>query len=227
MAPRKVKSSSAPASYEPALEAPTVTEKSLASARLLMAGESNEKGKTRLQAGSDVPEPKDSTFYPFFMSSIAAGLVRPFSDFFYEVLDHFVLQALHLHPNSILLLSIFAYYCEAYLGSMPFVALLRHFLFLRASEGHISGCTNFIMAGKANSISNTRKKADNLKAKWVMMRAKRVHPRLVLPTEKLQADKAWSCAKLTDERATLVLEHMKSDLKPGNAKAARITGPCS
>ena len=57
-----------------------------------------------------------------------------------------------------------------------------------------------------------------------MMRAKRVHPRLVLLTEKLQADKAWSCAKLTHERVTLVPEQMKSELKPGNAKAARITG---
>ena len=44
MAPRKVKSSSAPAWYELALEAPNVTEKSLASTRLLMAGESNEGG---------------------------------------------------------------------------------------------------------------------------------------------------------------------------------------
>ena len=42
MAPRKVKTSSAPAWYEPALEAPTVTEKSLASVRQLTVGESNE-----------------------------------------------------------------------------------------------------------------------------------------------------------------------------------------
>ena len=46
MAPRKVKTSSAPAWYELALEAPTVMEKSLASVRLLMAGESNEWGET-------------------------------------------------------------------------------------------------------------------------------------------------------------------------------------
>ena len=93
---------------------------------------------------SDVPEPKGSTFFPFFMSSIAAGLVPPFPNFFYEVLDHYGLQALHLHPNSILLLSIFAYYCEAYLGVMPSVALLRHFFFLRVSEGHISVKVRYI-----------------------------------------------------------------------------------
>ena len=57
-----------------------------------------------------------------------------------------------------------------------------------------------------------------------MMGTKCVHPRLALPTERPQSDKGWSCAKLTDERATLVLEQMKSDLKPGNTKAANIIG---
>ena len=55
MAPRKVKTSSAPPWYEPALEAPTVTEKSLASVRLLTAGEGNEWGKTKLRLASDEP----------------------------------------------------------------------------------------------------------------------------------------------------------------------------
>ena len=39
-----------------------------------------------------------------------------------------------------------------------------------------------------------------------------------------QSDKGWSCAKLTDERAMLVLEQMNADLKPGNTKAAKVTG---
>ena len=116
-------------------------------------------------------------------SSIAVGLVPPFSDFFFEVLDHFGLQAMHLHPNSVLLLSIFAYYCEAYLGVMPSVALLRHFFFLRVTGGHISGCANFNTAGQANSISNTGKRVDNIRAKWVMMSAKCAHPHLEPPAE--------------------------------------------
>ena len=89
-------------------------------------------------------------------------MVPPFSDFFYEVLEHYGLLAFHLHPNSILLLSIFAYYCEAYLGAMPSVALLRHFFSLRVIDGSISGCANFVASGKANSISSTRKRADNI-----------------------------------------------------------------
>ena len=77
MAPRKVKAASPPAWYEPALDAPNVSEKNLAATRLLIVGESNEKGKTKLWAGSAEPEAQGSTFYPFFMSSIVAGLVPP------------------------------------------------------------------------------------------------------------------------------------------------------
>ena len=66
MEPCKVKTSSAPAWYEPALEAPTITEKSLASVHLLIVGESDEWGKTELRLASDEPEPEGSTFFPFF-----------------------------------------------------------------------------------------------------------------------------------------------------------------
>ena len=71
-------------------------------------------------------------------------------------------------------MSIFAYYCEAYLGVMPSVALLRHF-FLRINEGHTSGCPNFIAAGKANSISKMGKKSDGFWSKWAMTLNASIH----------------------------------------------------
>ena len=167
MAPHKVKVDAQPAWYEPALDAPNVSEKNLA-----------EKGDTELRVGSAEPEARGSTFYPFFMNAIIAGLVPPYSDFFYAVLRHYRLQALHLHPNSVLLLSIFAYYCEAHVGVMPSVALLRHFFSLRI--------------------------------KWVMVEARCIHPRLVLPMEAPHPDKGWSRAKLADDRAKLMLEKMNT-----------------
>ena len=176
MAPCKVKPSASLAWYEPALDAPNVLEKSLASTCLLMAGESNEWGKTELRAASVEPEPEGSTFSPFFMRSIATGLVPPFSDFFYSVLSHCKIHALHLHPNSILLLSIFAFYCEAYVGVMTSVALLRHFFFLRIKEGYRSGCVSFVTANKTNAISKAGKKAEGFRSKWVLMDAKCSHP---------------------------------------------------
>ena len=117
------------------------------------------------------------------MSSIVAGLVPPFSDFFYSVLSHYKLHALHLHPNSILLLSIFAFYCEAYVGVMPYAVLLRHFFYLRVKDGPCSGCVNFVAANKTNAISKAGKKAEGFRSKWVLMDAMCSHPRLVLPTE--------------------------------------------
>ena len=65
------------------------------------------KRATVLKAGSDQPEGKGSTFYLLFVSAIVAGLVPPFSEFFFVVLRQYKLQALHLHPNSVLLLAIF------------------------------------------------------------------------------------------------------------------------
>ena len=75
------------------------------------------------------------TFYPFFLRSVFAGIVPPFSSFFYAILRHYRPHALHLHPNSIILLSIFALYCEAFMGVMPSVALFRHLFYLRISSG--------------------------------------------------------------------------------------------
>ncbi len=57
-----------------------------------------------------------------------------------------------------------------------------------------------------------------------MMDAKCVHPHLALPTEAPESNKGWPRAELTDERASSVLEQMKTDLKPGNAKEAKVTG---
>ena len=39
-----------------------------------------------------------------------------------------------------------------------------------------------------------------------------------------QPGEGWSHAKLADDWEKLVLEKMNADLKPGNAKAAKLTG---
>ena len=116
MAPRNAVAELLPAWYSPALDAPNMSEKNLVATRLMTAVEGNEMGETELRDGSAEPEAKGSTFYPFFMNVVITGLVPPFSEFFYDVLRHNRLQALHLHPNSFLLLSIFAYYYEAHVG---------------------------------------------------------------------------------------------------------------
>jgi hypothetical protein len=50
---------------------------------------------------------------PFFLFSVFAGLLPPFSSFFLAILETYGIQAIHLHPKSITLLAVFAYTCEA------------------------------------------------------------------------------------------------------------------
>ena len=57
-----------------------------------------------------------------------------------------------------------------------------------------------------------------------MMDAKCAHPCLTPSTEMPQSNKGWLRAELADERALPVLAQMQEDLKPGNAKAAKVTG---
>ena len=112
MAPRQPP---AAALYSSSLDTPTVSEAGLARLRRIAMARGIDGAKV-FKAGSATPEGQRSTFYPLFVSAIVAGLVPPFSEFFFSVLRHYKLQALHLHPNSVLLLAIFAYYCEAHVG---------------------------------------------------------------------------------------------------------------
>ena len=105
MAPRQ---SPTVAWYSPALDSPNVSEAGLARLRQMATAWGIDGAKV-FKASSASPEGQRSTFYPLFVSAIAAGLVPPFFEFFFSVLRHYKLQALHLHPTSVLLLEIFAY----------------------------------------------------------------------------------------------------------------------
>ena len=68
----------------------------------------------------------------------------PFSTFFNAVLSHYQINMLHLDPQSIILLVVFAFVCEAMVGIAPSVALLRHFFSLHlADPRQCSGCLSF------------------------------------------------------------------------------------
>ena len=96
----------------PALEKTRiVNEEGLAKVRLLAGTTTNEWGDTRLWPGSSRRNDLDATAYPIFYHAIATGLVAPFSPFLLAMLEHYQIQLLHLHPNSITILAIFAYTC--------------------------------------------------------------------------------------------------------------------
>src|SRR4051812_31226636 len=206
-----------------ALDSPNVSEASLAQLRRMAAARGID-GARVFKVGSATPEGRGSAFYPLFVSSITAGLVPPFSEFFLAVLRHYDLQALHLHPNSILLLAIFDYYCEAHVGVQPSVALLRHYFYLRVTRGSPSACAGFVACGGAITISSPGKRIEGFRSKWVLVDAGRIHPRLILPMEKPVSSSDWCRAEITDPRAKPVLEKMDADLKPASVAAAKLTG---
>ena len=85
-----------------------------------------------------------ATEVPIFIDALWAGLIPPFSGFFNVVLEHYQIHMLHLDPQSVTLLAVFAFVCEAMAGIAPSVALLRHFFSLHLIDPQqSSGCASF------------------------------------------------------------------------------------
>ena len=61
-------------------------------------------------------------------------MIPPFSAFFNAVLSHYQINMLHLDPQSIILLTVFAFVCEVMVGIAPSVALLCHFFSLHLTD---------------------------------------------------------------------------------------------
>ena len=121
--------------------------------------------------------------YPFFAQTLFAGLVPPFSPFLEEILGFYQICLLHLHPKSVLILAIFAYLCEVYLGVAPYVAFFRNFYALRSmAPDERSGCLSFRiavgmagiyipMAWDANDkpVMRVTKKVEDFRLKWLLV----------------------------------------------------------
>ena len=58
-------------------------------AESMIALSSNEHGATALRVGTAEPHALSATSYPFFLHSVLAGLIPPFSSFFVAILDHY------------------------------------------------------------------------------------------------------------------------------------------
>ena len=107
------------------------SEEALAKVRGLVADSFNEHGSTEVRAGSNEAQRRGGPLQPVFTHALMAGMIPPFSAFLLEILRHYQIHLLHLHPASVTILSAFAYLCEAFLGVEPSVAFFRHFYSLR------------------------------------------------------------------------------------------------
>jgi hypothetical protein len=148
----------------------------------MAASKTNEWGATVLKPVGARGDKLDAFYYPIFLHTLFAGLVPPFSDFFLAVLERYQIQVLHLHPNSILVLAIFAYLCEAYIGIPPSVDLFRSFYALRfTANKERSGCVSFritdgmkgvyipIARNGENIVTSVTKKVEDFRKRWFLM----------------------------------------------------------
>jgi hypothetical protein len=110
---------------------------------------------------------------PFFLFSIFASLVPPFSPFLLAILETYGIQAIHLHPKSVALLAVFAYGCEAWIGIKPSVAYFCHLFSLWSSGlNQSSGCVSFITtAGIEGDFIDLKwmKKVEDFRSCWLFV----------------------------------------------------------
>lgn len=66
-----------------------------------------------------------------FESFFSHGFGLPTSIFFCRVLEFYQIDLVNLNPNSILHLSIFSHFCEAFLGIPPHFGLFKYLFYLR------------------------------------------------------------------------------------------------
>ncbi|XP_073354718.1 uncharacterized protein [Aegilops tauschii subsp. strangulata] len=225
MASEKATASSSAAGttwYELGLMAPCVIGEKLQTTLLLTVSDDNEWRETTLRVATAVPEPAGSNFFPFFMDSVYSGLVPPFSPFFFAILHHYGLHALHIHANSILLLPLFAFYCEAFMGVLPSVALFRHFFYLRKTGDNPVECIGFVAGRGRNAISRAGKKVEDAVKRWVLMDAKSSQSSLKLSTAFPISDKCWKSEKITDPALTPFVRTMDKELKDTKLTGAML-----
>ena len=103
-----------------------------------LAADSNEWKATVVWPASRAQINMTATEIPIHLHALFAGLIPPLSPFFNAILSHYQIHALHLDSASIVLLSGFAFLCEAFMGVASFMVLLRQFFSLQnaASRQH-------------------------------------------------------------------------------------------
>ena len=102
--------------------------------RPMLASSFNEWGETAAWPASHTRMARAATEVPIFIDALWAGLIPPFYAFLNAVLEHYQIHMLHLDPQSVTLLAVFAFVCEAMVGIAPSVALLRHFFLLHLTD---------------------------------------------------------------------------------------------
>ncbi|KAE8816065.1 hypothetical protein D1007_06386 [Hordeum vulgare] len=149
-----------------------------------------------------------ATSIALHLRALFSGLLPQFSEFFNAVLAHYRIDALHLHPRYVLLLSSFSFLCEDFLGVPPSVSLFQHFFSPRlTAPDQRSGCATLrAMVGTAGGCINMKINhfVEGFRRQWVFVDAGQVSIPLLTPSSLAAPSPRWEHARLDDSRLSLV-----------------------
>ncbi len=145
------------------------------------------------------------------LSFAMTGLIPPFSRFFHEVLDFYEIHALHLAPNAVMTLSIFAHLCEMFIEVRPTMRLFQAFFVPQLLQGAVvGGCYFQPRPGTAGQYieSHLHKKWEDWKKDWFYT-ALPDHPRLRVPAGPPERSAAWLAASELGEEYDAVWDRLR------------------
>jgi hypothetical protein len=113
------------------------------------------------------------------------GVNFPLSTFFKAILDFYGVRVNDLTPNSMLMLSTFAYLCEAFVGVPPSVTLWHHFFILQAKgKGQVFGGLSFQRRRNPRTKclpSDFEGKWEDWRQSWAYITLEEPEPRMEVP----------------------------------------------
>jgi hypothetical protein len=157
----------------PLLESRIKSSRELQTVREMGGSKNSEWGAIRIWHGRAPRDTIPMMAQPFFLFSIFAGLVPPFSPFFLAILETYGIQAIHLHPKSVTLLAVFTYACEAWISIKSSVAYFCHLFSLWSSGLNQSfGCISFIATARMEGDFidlKWMKKVEDFRSRWLFV----------------------------------------------------------
>lgn len=130
-----------------------------------------------------------------FQSFVLAGAVPPYSAFLLDVLRYYDIRLAHLTPNSLVILSVFAYLCEQFLGVPPSLDLFRSYYICRGnSNPRTIGSCHFRPRRKQNTpkfIYVQTHVPQQWKDKWVYIEDHAGHEETSVPSEPAVSADTW------------------------------------
>ncbi|KAE8797589.1 hypothetical protein D1007_27244 [Hordeum vulgare] len=191
--------------------------------RLVVASDSNEWGPTQICPGSRPRREWVSPAVPLHFHTLLSSVLPPFSGLLNAVLSHYEIHALHLDPRSLVLISAFAFLCEAFVGVTPSVALLRHFFSLEMiSEVRCFACASLrTIDATAPGVLYTEllPKAEGFLRQWVQVEAAEAGALFQPPPTPATPNQGWEREELGKPRLAPVLIRLEKLRRAGVSMA--------